>query len=102
MGEAYPWKESDIMDHANLLGLVAGSFTTVAFIPQVVKTWQSKSAGDLSAGMFLIFSTGVFLWLLYGITIGAMPVIIANAVTLFLALAIVALKLRYRSADERQ
>ena len=83
------------MDVVNLLGLTAGSLTTVSFVPQVIKTWKTKSAGDISYGMFLLFGAGVLLWLLYGIAIAALPVIIANAVTLLLALTVVILKLRY-------
>jgi MtN3 and saliva related transmembrane protein len=78
------------------LGLLAGTLTTAAFLPQVVQTWRSKSARDISLGMFAIFSAGVFLWLLYGIWLGAVPVIVANAVTLALALTIVVFKVRYK------
>ena len=84
------------MESATTLGLVAGTLTTVAFLPQVVKTWKSRSAKDISLGMFLLFSSGVFLWIIYGISIGAMPVIIANVVTLVLAMIIVVFKLRYK------
>lgn len=84
------------MDHADTLGLVAGALTTVSFLPQVVKIWRAKSAKDISYAMFLTFSGGVFLWLLYGIAIGATPVIVANAVTFVLALAVVLLKMRYK------
>ena len=65
-------------------------------MPQVVKTWKSKSAGDLSLGMFLAFAAGVLLWLAYGILIGATPIIVANSVTLALAVAILAMKIRYK------
>lgn len=84
------------MVDTNLLGLLAGSLTTAAFIPQVVKTWQSKSAADISYAMFALFSLGVFLWLLYGVAIGAMPIILTNAVTLVLALSIIIMKMRFR------
>lgn len=84
------------MDNTTLLGLAAGSLTTLAFIPQVLKTWRSKSGRDISLWTFLLFSTGVLLWLLYGLQIRALPVILANAITLLLALAILLLKLRYR------
>ncbi|MBU0594861.1 MAG: SemiSWEET transporter [Gammaproteobacteria bacterium] len=84
------------MTDANLLGMAAGTLTTVAFVPQVLKTWRSKSAGDVSYGMFLIFSSGVFLWLLYGLAIGATPIVVANAVTLVLALTMLVLKRLYR------
>lgn len=79
-----------------LLGLIAGSLTTLAFVPQVIKTWRSKSGNDISLGMFLLFSTGVLLWLIYGILIDALPVILANTVTLLLSLTVLLLKLRYR------
>ena len=84
------------MESAATLGFVAGTLTTVAFLPQVVKTWKSRSAKDISLGMFLLFSSGVFLWLIYGISIGAMPLIIANAITFVLAMIIVVFKLRYK------
>ena len=70
------------MDGVTTLGLTAGTLTTIAFIPQIVKARQSKSTGDLSWGMVTIFSTGVLLWLIYGIWIDSLPVILANAVTL--------------------
>ena len=85
-----------MLDYANLLGVSAGTLTTAAFVPQALKIWRSKSAEDVSYGMFLIFSTGVLLWLLYGIAIGAAPVIITNAITLALSILIVILKIRYR------
>ncbi len=84
------------MDAVTLLGLSAGGLTTVSFLPQVVKTWRSKSARDISYGMFTLFSTGVLLWLLYGIALAAPPIIIANAITLVLALTILGLKFHYQ------
>lgn len=85
------------MDSVTFLGLSAGTLTTVAFIPQVWQTWRSRSAKDISAGTFVLFSAGVFLWLLYGLAIGAVPVIVANAVTLGLALAVLWMKVRFRT-----
>ncbi|MCU0356957.1 MAG: SemiSWEET transporter [Cyclobacteriaceae bacterium] len=84
------------MDYIQLLGLVAGTFTTIAFIPQVLKTWRSRSARDLSLGMFSIFSLGVALWMIYGIIRNDLPVIIANGVTLLLALFLLFLKIRWK------
>jgi len=83
------------MDNVTILGLAAGTLTTVAFIPQLAKAWQSKSTGDLSWGMVIIFSTGVLLWLIYGIWIDSLPVILANAVTLLFQASIIALKMKY-------
>lgn len=79
-----------------LLGFVAGMLTTVSFVPQVYKAWRSKSCHDLSWGMLITFSAGVVLWLAYGIRLWAMPIIVANAVTLALLVTIGAMKLRYR------
>lgn len=87
-----------ITESTSVLGYAAGTLTTVAFVPQVIKTWRSRSAGDLSLGMFALFATGVLLWLLYGIALGALPIIIANGTTLALALVILAFKLRYPGA----
>lgn len=84
------------MDSVTSLGLVAGTLTTIAFVPQFLKTWKSKSAQDVSLGMLVTFFTGVFLWLLYGIFIEALPVVLANAVTLLLTGGILVLKLKYR------
>ena len=83
------------MDGITLIGLLAGALTTVAFIPQLILTWRSKSAEDLSLWLLLTFDTGVFLWLIYGLLIHSLPVIVANSVTLVLGIAILFLKLRY-------
>ena len=84
---------------ADLIGLLAGALTTLAFVPQLLKIYASKSGKDVSARMFVIFSAGVALWLVYGIMIRSLPVIIANIITLALALAIMALKIHYRRRD---
>ena len=83
------------MEFANTIGLLAGTLTTIAFVPQVVKIWKTKHARDLSLGMFATFSSGVLLWLWYGIEVGATPIIVANAVTLGLSLMILVFKIRY-------
>jgi len=80
---------------ADLIGLIAGVLTTVAFVPQLLKIYASKSGKDVSARMFVIFSAGVALWLVYGIIIRSAPVIIANLVTLLLSIAIMSLKVYY-------
>jgi len=77
---------------------MAGTLTTIAFVPQVHKAWRSKRCDDLSWGMLLTFTLGVVLWLAYGVSLRAAPIIVANSVTLALLLAIVGLKLRYREA----
>ena len=78
-----------------IVGSVAAFFTTIAFVPQVIQTWKSKHARDLSLGMFSMFTTGVVLWLIYGLLIGSWPIIIANTVTAGLAGTILYFKLRF-------
>jgi len=79
-----------------ILGLAAGACTTIAFLPQVLKTWKSRSAKDLSLGMFSFFCFGVLLWLIYGIMVNDLPVIIANMLTLMLASSLLFFKLRFK------
>ena len=90
------------MNLVETIGGLAGTLTTIAFIPQVLKTWQSGSAEDISLFMFLLFSTGVALWLVYGIAIDSVPVIAANAITLTLATAILVLKIRHMLRQRRR
>ncbi len=78
------------------MGFVAASLTTCAFLPQVIKTWRMKETRDISLWMYLIFTVGVSLWLVYGISIGDYPVSIANGATLILALSILVAKIRYK------
>ncbi len=83
------------MDFIQIIGLAAAACTTIAFVPQVIKIWKSKSAKDLSLGMFLIFFIGVCLWFTYGLIIGDWPIIIANAATGILAGTILYFKWKY-------
>lgn len=84
------------MTASDLLGLVAGTLTTAAFVPQVVKIWRTRSTHDISLGMFSLFNAGLLLWLGYGILIGSVPIVVSNLVTLALALTILFFKLRYK------
>jgi MtN3 and saliva related transmembrane protein len=84
------------MNSIQILGLVAGCFTTIAFLPQVLKTWKTRSAKDLSLGMFSFFCFGVLLWLVYGFMVRDIPVIAANFVTLMLATTLLFFKLRFK------
>ena len=85
------------MSLALFLGYFAGFLTTISFLPQVVKTWKTRSASDLSLGMFSVFSVGVLFWLVYGFLIQEPPMIIWNSVTLILVLAILVMKLKFDS-----
>jgi MtN3 and saliva related transmembrane protein len=90
------------MDIVNITGSLAGGLTTIAFIPQVVRTWKTRSAQDISLFMFLLFSCGVLLWLIYGILLHALPIILANGITLALSLSILAMKVRDMLARQRR
>jgi MtN3 and saliva related transmembrane protein len=85
------------MNFVTFLGLLAATLTTLSFVPQVIKTWKTKSAQDFSVGMLIAFCLGVFLWLIYGIYISALPVILANAITLLLAGIILFFKVKFKS-----
>ena len=86
---------SGISPAVNAIGMVAAVCTTMSFAPQLIRVWRLRSAREISLTMFLVFSLGVLLWLVYGICIHSVPVILANAVTLVLSLAILALKVRF-------
>lgn len=79
-----------------LIGYFAAVLTTVSFVPQVWQTFRTRDVSGISLGMYLVFATGVSLWLAYGVLVTAWPIVAANAVTLALALAILAMKLRFR------
>lgn len=78
-----------------IIGLLAATGTTIAFLPQVLKSWKSKHTKDISLPMYLIFTTGVFLWLVYGYMISDLPLMLANFITLLLAGSVLFLKLKY-------
>jgi MtN3 and saliva related transmembrane protein len=83
------------MTAVDWLGSVAAVLTTIAFVPQVRQIWKTRSARDVSLPMYLIFTVGIALWLAYGLMLGAWPLILANAVTLALAVTVVVLKIRW-------
>jgi len=80
----------------SILGFIAGTLTTLSFVPQVHKAWRTRRCEDLSYGMLLTFGFGVALWLIYGLLLRAAPVIVANAVTLTLIAVLLVMKSRYR------
>ncbi|MGD8453382.1 MAG: SemiSWEET transporter [Phycisphaerae bacterium] len=83
------------MSAITILGILAGTLTTAAFTPQVVKSWRTRHTKDVSLGMFIILCVGTTLWLIYGLLMSDLPIILANAVTLVLATSILALKIRH-------
>jgi MtN3 and saliva related transmembrane protein len=81
--------------NADLLGYVAATLTTVAFIPQAVKTIRSRDTKAISLWTYVIFTTGIALWFVYGVALGAWPIILSNGVVFPLAATILAFKVRY-------
>jgi MtN3 and saliva related transmembrane protein len=80
---------------SSAIGFIAASLTTIAFVPQVRKVWRTRSAKDVSLGMYSLFTLGVAMWLFYGILIHAWPVIVANAITLVLAGAVLVMRIKF-------
>lgn len=83
------------MSVVTLVGLVAAFCTTFAYLPQVVRTWRTRSTEDLSLGMLLVLVTGTALWLAYGLLLPDLPLVAANGLSLLLTGAILGCKLRY-------
>ena len=84
------------METANWIGFVAGTLTTIAFLPQLQRTWMTKSADDMSLAMLVTFTAGVFLWLVYGLYLMAWPIVVTNVITFLLTLTILVIKLKYQ------
>ena len=80
-----------------IIGYCAAFLTTIAFLPQTIKSWRTRDLSGVSLGMYSLFTVGVGLWLVYGLIIEKWPLILANAMTFALALSILLLKLRHTS-----
>lgn len=83
------------MKPEEIIGYTAAILTTLSFVPQVIKTWKTRSTKDISLSMFVAFCIGVFLWMVYGIMLMSWPIIMANAVALLLGATILLLKIRH-------
>jgi MtN3 and saliva related transmembrane protein len=77
------------------IGMLAATCTTLAFLPQVLKVWRTRSAADISLGMYVVFCAGVGLWLMYGLLIQSAPLLFANGFTFALAASVLAMKLAW-------
>jgi MtN3 and saliva related transmembrane protein len=84
------------MNLVTIIGLLAAFGTTVSFLPQAVKTIQTKDTSGISLPMYILFTAGTLLWLIYGFMSGSLPVTIANAITLIFAAIILIYKIRYK------
>ena len=84
------------MDMIVMTGYIAGTLTTVSFVPQVFRAWKLRETRDLSLAMLVLFALGVCLWTVYGIWLDSLPIIAANLISLVLILFLLWLKLKYR------
>jgi MtN3 and saliva related transmembrane protein len=84
------------MNYVEIIGLMAAFSTTVSFLPQAVKTIRTKDTSGISLSMYVVFTVGTFLWLIYGILSPSFPVALANAVTFLFASVILIYKIRYK------
>ena len=88
---------SNFMDinYIAIIGLIAGTCTTISFLPQVIKTIKTKKTKDISISMYIVLATGILLWMIYGILIKDLPVILANSISFVLAIIVLILKIKY-------
>lgn len=84
------------MNFITILGLVAATCTTIAFLPQAIKAIRTRHTKDLSLRMYALLTTGIVLWLIYGVFKNDLPIILANGVTLVFAATILFLKIKYK------
>ena len=86
---------SPTMDLADILGYLAATLTTAAFVPQVWRTFRTKDVSGISLRMYSIFTAGIAVWLAYGIVLQETPMMVANSLSLVLACAVLVMKLKY-------
>ena len=87
-------------NYIDLFGFLAAFLTTIAFLPQLYKTWQTKSAEDVSLVMLILFITGLFCWIVYGLNINSIPILVANIITFIFNFLILILKLTHRNNNQ--
>ena len=83
-------------NYIDFFGFSAAFLTTIAFLPQLYKTWKTKSAEDVSLIMLILFITGLICWIIYGIKINSVPILLANIITFIFNFSILILKVIYR------
>lgn len=89
------------MVHPEVLGYIAAFLTTAAFFPQTIKTICTRDTKSISLAMYVMFTSGIALWLWYGLLVDSMPLIFANSITFVLALTILVLKLREPKTNQK-
>jgi MtN3 and saliva related transmembrane protein len=90
------------MTSIQILGMAAGSISAITFLPQVIKTWKTKSAGDISLLMFAFATISVIMWLIYGIILKDIPIIYTNSLVLLCSLIMLYFKFRFREKKEKK
>ena len=83
------------LNYIDLFGFLAAFLTTIAFLPQLYKTWKTKSAEDVSLIMLIFFITGLVFWIIYGLKINSIPILVANIITFIFNFSILILKITY-------
>ena len=87
-------------NYIDLFGFSAASLTTIAFLPQLYKTWKTKSAEDVSLITLILFLTGLICWIIYGLKINSIPILVANVITFIFNFSILILKITYSNVKE--
>ena len=87
-------------NYINSFGFLAALLTTIAFLPQLYKTWKTKSADDVSLIMLILFITGLTCWIIYGLKINSIPILVANIITFIFNSSLLVLKITYSKARE--
>jgi MtN3 and saliva related transmembrane protein len=90
------------MTAIDILGMTAGCISSITFLPQVIKTWKTKSAADISLLMFTFATISVIMWLVYGIILQNIPIIFTNSMVLLFSLIMLYFKFRYSSQRDRE
>ena len=88
------------INYIDVFGFLAALLTTIAFLPQLYKTWQTKSADDVSLIMLILFLTGLISWIIYGLKINSIPILVANTITFIFNFSILILKITYSKTKE--
>ena len=84
------------MKYFEIIGFLAAILTTVAFFPQVIKVYKTQNTQSISLSMYIVFSMGILLWLVYGFYLNSLPMIIANTITLVSSIYILYMKLKHK------
>ena len=88
-------------NYVDLFGFSAALLTTIAFLPQLYKTWKTKTAEDVSLVMLILFITGLICWIIYGLKINSIPILTANIITFIFNFSILILKITYSKSRKQ-